>query len=271
MSNTTQRILVSVIAIPFIIAACYFGNELFLLFASGIGFLSFYEFSKMVKNKGIITNLYFGSVSVILLVINSYYVFIDFQILIILIILILFFFELFRNKESAILNLGTTLTGIFYIGLFSSSLVLIREYFNYSGFLYHQGGYLIISLLFTIWICDSAAFFIGTAFGKHKIFPRISPKKSVEGSVAGLVFSIITMLAAKSFFIEFLSWTDTIIIGLIVGTAGQAGDFIESMIKRDAGVKDSSSLIPGHGGIFDRFDSLLFSAPVIYLYLHYFI
>ena len=271
MNNTNQRILVAVITIPLIIAACFFGNEFFLLFSLGIGVLSFYEFSKMAAQKGIYSNTYLGLLSVSIIIINSFYSFIEFHSLVIIIILFLFSSELFRNKESAVYNLGATLIGIFYVGLFSSSLVLIREYYNFSGFVYYQGGYLIISLFITIWVCDSAAFFIGTAFGKHKIFPRVSPKKSVEGAVAGLVFSILTMLAAKSFFVEFLSWTDSFIIGFIIGTIGQTGDFIESLLKRDTGVKDSSSIIPGHGGIFDRFDSLLFSAPVIYLYLHYFI
>lgn len=271
MSNTSQRILVSVTAIPLIIAACYLGHEFFLLFTVGIGVLSFYEFSKMVAHKGIFSNLYFGSLSVAAIITNSFYDFIEFRSLVFIIILFLFLLELFRNKDSAVYNLGATLIGIFYIGLFSSSLILIREYFSYSGFVYDQGGYLIISLLITIWVCDSAAFFLGTAFGKHKIFPRVSPKKSVEGAIAGLAFSILTMLAAKFAFIEFLSWTDSVAIGLIVGTIGQAGDFIESLLKRDTGVKDSSSIIPGHGGIFDRFDSLLFSAPVVYIYLHYII
>lgn len=271
MSNTSQRILVSVIAIPLIIAACFLGEEFFLLFTLGIGVLSFIEFSNMSKQKGSYSNLYVGLVSVAVIIINSFYGFIDFQILVFAIIFILFFAELFRNKDSAVNNIGSTLIGIFYIGLFSSSLILIREHFNYSGFIYDQGGYLIISLLITIWVCDSAAFFLGTAFGKHKIFPRVSPKKSVEGAIAGLVFSIITMLAAKLIIVEFLSWADSIAIGFIVGVIGQAGDFVESLLKRDTGVKDSSSIIPGHGGIFDRFDSLLFSAPVIYIYLHYFI
>jgi phosphatidate cytidylyltransferase len=179
-------------------------------------------------------------------------------------------FELSRNKESAVANIGATLTGIFYIGLFSASLVKLREYYADSYFFYDQGGYLIISLFATIWICDSAAYFIGSAFGKHKILTRISPKKSWEGGIAGFIFSVLAMVIAKILILDLLSIQDAVAIGIIIGTFGQAGDFVESMIKRDANVKDSSSLIPGHGGIFDRFDSLLFSAPLIYLYLTFF-
>ena len=100
--------------------------------------------------------------------------------------------------------------------------------------------------------------------------PRISPNKSWEGAIAGFIFSVITMIAAKALFLEFLEWRDTIAVGIIVGIAGQFGDLIESMIKRDSRVKDSSSIIPGHGGILDRFDSLLFTAPAVYLYLKLF-
>lgn len=177
--------------------------------------------------------------------------------------------ELFRNYGSAILNISTTLLGIFYFGLFGSTLVGIREFYPNIDGLYNNGGYLIISIFASIWICDSAAFFGGTALGKHKLFPRVSPKKSWEGAVFGFVFAILAMILAKYLVLDFLLLKDSIAIGFITGTFGQIGDLAESLLKRDAGVKDSSGLIPGHGGIFDRFDSLLFSAPLIYLYLIY--
>jgi len=101
------------------------------------------------------------------------------------------------------------------------------------------------------------------------LFPRISPKKSWEGAIAGFVFSVLIMIAAKFIVLEFLQWTTIIAFGIIVGIIGQIGDLVESMLKRDAGVKDSSALIPGHGGIFDRFDSLLYTAPVIFIYLKF--
>ncbi|MFB3056342.1 MAG: phosphatidate cytidylyltransferase, partial [Ignavibacteriaceae bacterium] len=128
---------------------------------------------------------------------------------------------------------------------------------------------LIISIFASIWICDSAAFFGGTSLGKHKLFPRVSPNKSWEGAIFGLLFAVIAMVISKVIIIDFLSWLDVIIIGIIVGIIGQIGDLIESLFKRDAGVKDSSALIPGHGGIFDRFDSLLYSAPAVFLYIKY--
>ena len=184
--------------------------------------------------------------------------------------LVLSSFELFRKKGSAIANIGSTLMSVFYIGFFASAIIGIREIYPDIGSLYGRGGYIIISIFTTIWICDSAAFFGGTAFGKHKLFPRVSPKKSWEGAIFGFLFAIGTMALAKVVILDFLSWQTIISIGFIIGVFGQIGDLIESLFKRSANVKDSSNLIPGHGGIFDRFDSLLFSSPIIFLYLSYF-
>lgn len=267
MSNLTTRIVVALFGIPLIVIVSILGEFPFLLFALFIGLVSFFEFSNMLSRRKFFPNMFVGFVSISLIIFNSYYRFISFELLILSIIPILLLLELFRRSESAIANLGTSLLGIFYIGLFSSALVLIREYYNDSFFLYDQGGYLIIAILVTIWVCDSAAYFIGSATGKHKILTRVSPHKSWEGAIAGFLFSLITMVVAQIVVLNFLSMQDAVVIGFIVGVFGQAGDFVESLIKRDANVKDSSSLIPGHGGIFDRFDSLLFSAPIIYLYM----
>ncbi len=268
LNNTAVRILVSVIAIPVILLVSYVGGIYFFVFTLAIALVSFWEYAGMVRNKNAFPELILGLVSVTVLVYNFYSPFAVFETIIISSSLLLLLVELFRNKNSAIYNLGATLLGIFYVGLFAGTIVGIREFFPLN---YSSGGYVIISILITIWICDSAAFFIGSAFGRHKLFPRVSPKKSWEGACAGFVFSILSMIGLKYILLGFLLLTDAIIIGIIVGTIGQIGDLVESLLKRDAGVKDSSNLIPGHGGIFDRFDSFLFSSPIIYLYLLYFV
>ncbi len=267
-SNLVLRVAVALVAIPLIVAISLIGKIPFLIFVLGIGVISFYEFSNMLKNKNSFTNRFVGYASVVVIILNEYFHFIDYHILFVLVITILLFMELFRNRSSAINNLGSTLLGIFYIGFFSASVLDVREFYN-SPFIYSQGGYLILSLLVSIWFCDSAAYFIGSAYGLHKLMPRVSPKKSWEGAVAGFIFAIIGMITAQALVLDFLSLTNAIVIGIIVGIFGQIGDLIESLIKRDANVKDSSSLIPGHGGIFDRFDSLLFASPIVYLYLHF--
>ncbi len=265
--NTTQRVLVSLVAIPVIVGASYFGGIYFFAFTAFVAVTSFYEFSSFVKNKYIHTNTWLGITFILILLVNEFFHYLDVYFLVLLLTILLTLFELFRNNGSAIINIGTTLLGVFYIGFFADALLAIRELYPRIDYLYNRGGLVIISILAAIWICDSAAFFGGTSMGKHKLFPRVSPQKSWEGAVFGFVFSILTMLLAKVIILDFLSWTSVIILGIIIGIIGQTGDLIESLFKRDAGVKDSSNLIPGHGGIFDRFDSLLYSAPIILLYL----
>lgn len=271
LGNTGTRIIVAIIAIPLILAVCIYGEIPFLVFASGIAIIAFWEFVQILKNKDVYPNFMLGAVIILMILLNVYYKFIEFFTLSVIFSVIILLWELFRNKKSAIANIGATFSGIFYLGLFSSTLILIREYFTKTEMIYSDGGYLIISIMVSIWVCDSAAFFLGTAFGKHKLFPRVSPNKSWEGAIAGFLFAVITMIVAKATVLDVLTLIDTVIIGTIVGIIGQIGDLIESLIKRDAGVKDSSAIIPGHGGIFDRFDSLLLTSPVVYIYLYFFV
>jgi phosphatidate cytidylyltransferase len=268
--NTTKRVLVSFIGIPVILVVSYVGSAFFFTFVLAIALISFYEYSLIVKAKGARTNKWMGFLGIILLLINQVSHVFDTFLFFVILLLLLSSVELFRNNGSVIFNIGSTLLGILYIGLFAGSLLGIREFYPSIGDFYTRGGYLIISMFVGIWVCDSAAFFGGTALGKHKLFPRVSPNKSWEGAILGFLFAVISILLLKPVILNFLSWADIIVLGIIIGTVGQIGDLIESLIKRDAGVKDSSNLIPGHGGIFDRFDSVLFTAPVIFLYLKYF-
>jgi phosphatidate cytidylyltransferase len=270
LSNSITRIIVAAISIPLILAVCYFGRYYFLVFALGIALVSFYEFSLMAKSKGMNLNLWLGILGIMFIVFNEYFHFLinNYHFLIFFTV-ILCLIELFRNNGSAIYNLGGTLFGVIYMGLFAASLIGIREFYPVVLDQYENGGFLIISILASIWICDSAAYYGGTAFGKHRLFLRVSPKKSWEGAVFGFVFALLTMIAAKFIVLDFLSWNTIIALGVIVGIIGQLGDLVESLLKRDAQVKDSSNIIPGHGGAFDRFDSLLLTAPVIFLYLLY--
>ncbi len=266
-NNTLVRIVVSLVTIPLILLVVYLGGYFFLAFGLLIGLISFWEFAAMSEKKNSNPLKITGLFAVLAFITNSYFRFIGFFELTILTVVTTLLIELFRNRGSSIGNLGSTYLGIFYIGVCSAALIGIREFFSP----YLNGAYLIISIFATIWICDSAAFFGGVSLGKHKLFPRVSPNKSWEGAVFGFLFSVATMIAAKYIVLGFLSWPDVLVIGILVGTIGQLGDLVESLIKRDAGVKDSSNLIPGHGGIFDRFDSLLLSAPVVFIYLQLFL
>lgn len=125
------------------------------------------------------------------------------------------------------------------------------------------GPRLIIFLLLTIWGCDSFAYYVGRTFGRHKLAPEISPKKTIEGSIGGLVGSVGIAVGAAMLFLPEFRPAEAAVVGGLASSAGQIGDLVESMFKRGAGVKDSGHFLPGHGGFYDRVDSLLFAAPVL--------
>jgi phosphatidate cytidylyltransferase len=269
-SENFKRVVVSIIAVPLILIASYIGGYYFFAFVLIVSLVSFYEFGLFAKNKGANINLLLGCLIIFALLLNQYLGFADFEVVVLLSSLCLLIVELFRNKGSAIYNLGSTYLGLFYIGIFAASLIALRQLQFSTVESNVNGAYLIISILASIWIGDSAAYYGGITFGWHKLFPRVSPKKSWEGAIFGFIFSVGALILARLIVLDFLSWVNVLAIGIIIGTIGQIGDLVESLLKRDSEVKDSSSLIPGHGGFFDRFDSLLFSSPAIWLYLKYF-
>jgi phosphatidate cytidylyltransferase len=123
----------------------------------------------------------------------------------------------------------------------------------------------------TVWILDTAAYAVGSQIGKHKIAKNVSPKKSVEGAIAGIIFGVLSsVLCRYSFMQDILTVSQAITIGLLIAVISQFSDLAESLIKRDSGVKDSGVIIPGHGGFLDRFDSYIFAAPALYYLLLFF-
>ena len=151
---------------------------------------------------------------------------------------------------------GIALIGVVYVGGLLSGLVLLRSVPKY-------GVWALLTVVFCVWATDTFAYFVGRAFGKRKLAPTLSPKKTVEGAIGGLVGSaIVGAIVAQS---QNLSPVFGIVIGIVAGVAGPLGDLWESALKREAGIKDFGAMLPGHGGVLDRFDSLLFVAPLAYL------
>lgn len=163
--------------------------------------------------------------------------------------------------SSAIAVLATT-----YVGMLGGSLIRLRHDFATPTTSIPIGSKLIFFLLLVVWLGDSGAYYVGKTFGKHKLSPRISPKKTIEGLIGGFLASIITALVIHFTFFNEFPLVHAIIAGVILSFAGVVGDLAESMWKRSAAVKDSGTLIPGHGGFLDRFDSILFTAPILYCY-----
>jgi phosphatidate cytidylyltransferase len=154
-----------------------------------------------------------------------------------------------------------SLLGVFYAGALPACLLHLR-------LLEHGWAWVVLTMMIT-WGSDTAAYFSGRAFGRHKLYPAISPGKTVEGSLGGLMGSVLFALGAWLTFFPELGPLHAIALALIGGSLGQAGDLVESMIKRSVGVKDSGRLLPGHGGMLDRIDALIFSTPAVLFYATY--
>jgi phosphatidate cytidylyltransferase len=161
--------------------------------------------------------------------------------------------------EGAGADIAATLAGILYVALLLGFQPAIQ-----AGY---RGRYWLLFLYFVIWASDTGAYYVGTAFGRHRLYERISPKKSVEGLVGGTAASMLVALLCSFWLLPGLGAGEALVLGAVLALVGTVGDLAESMIKRSVGVKDSGALIPGHGGLLDRMDSLLFAAPVLFFYL----
>lgn len=180
--------------------------------------------------------------------------------------------EVFRSEISRALgHMAVTVFGIMYIGWLGSHLVMLRQLPAAVGVDDGIGARLVFFAALLTWATDTSAYLFGVALGRHKLIPRISPNKTVEGAIGGLVGAAFAGWICTRTFTPFLTPLAGILIGAVVGVVGQLGDLVESLIKRDVGIKDSAELIPGHGGALDRFDSLLFTVPVLYYYFRFFI
>jgi phosphatidate cytidylyltransferase len=175
----------------------------------------------------------------------------------VLLILSILFMATSKDLSSTISKVGMTLFGILFIGFLLAHVSLIRNMTN--------GRLWVLFLVATIWAGDISALLSGSFFGMHRLYPKISPKKTYEGLGGAIVGSIIIALFFSSLFFPHLERMPFVLLAIGLGIFGQLGDFTESMLKRSAQVKDSGTLIPGHGGMLDRIDSFLFSAP----FLHY--
>jgi len=183
-------------------------------------------------------------------------------------LLVLLALALRRGGQPRVLeSAAVTAFGVLYVGWLSAHFVLLRELPWRAGLAYSDGGSLVLYAFLVTWSCDTGAYLTGRLFGRTRPWATISPRKTLEGAMGGLLFAVIAAQIGAATFLRagggtpLLTWPHALAIGVLVGICGQVGDFVESLFKRDAASGDSSDLIPGHGGVLDRFDSLYFGAP----------
>lgn len=283
MSNTITRVIVGIIAIPILLWIIYDGGIYFFALTFIISAIALWEFYSMFQSKGFnlfkYTSIALSLLLFLLYIFNFHYLFFDheespvifFAMSIVLLLIPLIVLEIFRKKEPSPMNIFISFMGFVYIVfpfLLMQQMVYKDSKNPNTNFTINIGdlelNYLIY-IVILVWACDTFAYFGGKMFGKHQL-SKISPKKTIEGSVIGFVFTVAISIIFHSVAPGYITIVDGLVIGMLVGFFAQAGDLFESLLKRYCGIKDSSHIIPGHGGVFDRFDSLIFVTPIIYLY-----
>ena len=273
MSDLWKRVGVALWGVPLLVFLIYQGGLYLLALVTILNAMALWEFYTMQEAREIHPyKLPAVIVSTAMILIGGWW---PAYWLPLILLSLLFFFLMFlrQQKGEPFQNLAFTLAGFVYISLFLYTLLhlagsISQWWPEITTNTVHASGRLILTTIAAIWICDTAAYFGGKYFGKHKLAPAISPKKTIEGGVSGLLFATIAFVGFGSLFIPQLPLWAAVSCGLLVGVFGQLGDLVESRFKRNAGVKDSSNLLPGHGGILDRFDSLIFVSPFLWVFFY---
>lgn len=270
-----MRILTAAIGIPIAIYIINYGAWLFAAAVVLLALIAWHEFFKMMQAKEIKVHYGIGFVGVLLALGCAWLG--NAQELVMVILLVVLFSivkSVFSHTSFGMNDAAFTVLGILYISLPFSHLLLLRftgqyEYIQTAfGALSAGAAYLWLAFIGT-WASDTLAYFVGSMIGRHKLCPAISPGKTYEGAIGGLVGSIVGVTAMG--WLSGLPLTHMLIIGLLVGIVAPCGDLAESALKRFAGVKDSGNILPGHGGVLDRFDAIMFAVPVVYYYIRAFI
>jgi phosphatidate cytidylyltransferase len=260
------RTISAVILIPIAILAVIYARPAYFLIGIGlVGTVCLFEYYRLLRSMGIQVQPLFGYLALWIVLIAFRQGKFPPSIILALVILAGFLSAMWRSKQPVrerARALMSELFGVFYLALFLYPALPVRYDFGS-----RIGLQWTIILLAVTWAGDSAALLVGKRFGKTPFAPILSPKKTYEGAVAGLLGGIAIAAALQHFLFPDLSLRHVLIASVLLGIFGQLGDLAESMLKRAAEIKDSSQLIPGHGGVLDRMDSLLFAFPVMYFYL----
>ncbi|MDH5506045.1 MAG: phosphatidate cytidylyltransferase [Anaerolineae bacterium] len=263
-----KRVLVALVLLPIGIAAINAGGAWFTAIIVLLLGLAAFEYVQLFRTGGMQPAGFFVVAGVVLLALARHTAGFDHDFwllpLLVLSAMAVHLVAYERGRDQAATDFAITLGGIFYIGLLGSYFIALRKL--------PDGQWWLLATLPAVWLADSGAYFIGSSFGRHKLSPRLSPNKSWEGYLGGLLLAIVGTPALVTLYwklglssTSLLTLEHAALLGAAMGILPTLGDLGESMIKRQMGVKDSGNLLPGHGGIFDRIDSWLWAAPLGYL------
>lgn len=271
MSNFFKRAITGALFVVVLIGSVMLHPLSFAVLFSAVVVLGLMEFYKLVKVRDIYPQTYIGillGLGIFLAQFQSAqnYLHSGMYILLIPAIAGIFLLELFRNKPNPFHNIAFTILGVVYIAV-PFSLLNSLVYPDYITLEYNPE--ILLGYFVLIWTNDTGAYLTGITLGKHPMFKRISPKKSWEGFIGGtiLTMGISVLISRFSHEINIYHW---LIVAVIIAIFGVLGDLVESMLKRSLDVKDSGSFLPGHGGILDRFDSLIISSPFVFTFIQLF-
>jgi len=274
MSNLTQRVLTGVLGVPLLLFIFYKGGILFLILILAIIFFGQIEFFKLLRGRGIHSETLLGVISSLILGVAAYFGYLQFVAFFTVIMMLAFVLQLRKpDLSNAVVELGTTVLGVIYLGWFLSHAILLRNidanpgikaYTQTEQGIRDTGFFYVVFVVACTFLNDTGAYFVGKFRGKRKLTLRISPGKTVEGTVGGIICSTITGGVVNLIFKSPLGDAWAFLFGFIIGVVAVFGDLVESLIKRSVGVKDAGGILPGHGGVLDRFDSLIAVFPVSY-------
>jgi phosphatidate cytidylyltransferase len=256
------REITSFIAAPFIIWAIGWApRPWYVGMIVVVAVLALIEFLTLGEKKGY-PILKAPSVVLMLVLLSTFIaaaVSVEFAVFAILLLIPAFYVFSSRPLEQALPGTAVCVLGTLYVGMLSGSLLRLRLDFE-------VGAQLVFFLLLVVWLGDAGAYYVGRSLGRRKLSPRVSPKKTIEGGLGGMATSLVAATVIHFTFLPEFPLVHALIAAALLSVAGVVGDLAESLWKRSADVKDSGTLIPGHGGFLDRFDSILFTAPILYTY-----
>lgn len=267
MNELAKRISVAAFGIPLLIGASFLGGWYFFAIVVFISLIAQWEFYQIQENNDIHPQKISGIIKgIILLSTIQTKQWLTGSLLLIICLMLILANEMFRRHKNVSANIGVTLLGVLYIPFLLGSFLYLRSYVDILLPNVKFAGFKFILIIFaSIWICDTFAYGFGKWLGKHKLYEKVSPNKSMEGAIAGVIGSVLTFVPVYYLSVLPITIAEVFLFGIVIGIVGQTGDLVESWFKRDAGVKDSSALLPGHGGMLDRFDSLIFVSPAMFI------